>query len=99
MFTDIEGSTRLLKHLGRERYGEVMADQQRLLREVFAVHRGEVVDTQGDSFFVAFRSAADAVAAALAVQRALVNHSWPGGVEVRVRIGIHTGEASAAGEG
>jgi len=52
LFTDIEGSTRLLKHLGRVRYGEVLADQQRLLRQTWETHRGEEVDTQGDQFFV-----------------------------------------------
>ena len=98
LFTDIEGSTGLLKHLGRARYGELLADQQRLLREAFAAHRGEEIDTQGDSFFVAFRSASDAVAAAVAIQRALGEHTWPEQEEVRVRIGIHTGEAAAAGE-
>jgi YVTN family beta-propeller protein len=75
-----------------------MADQQRLLREVFAAHRGEEIDTQGDSFFVAFRSAADAVTAAVEIQRGLAAHQWPDGAEVRVRIGIHTGEASATDE-
>src|SRR5207302_119093 len=98
LFTDIEGSTRLLKQLGRARYGEVWADQQRLLREVFARHRGEEIDTQGDSFFVAFRSASDAVSAAVDAQRAFAAHAWPDGVEVRVRMGIHTGEAAATGE-
>jgi class 3 adenylate cyclase len=98
MFTDIEGSTGLLKQLGRERYGELLTEQQRLLREVFAAHRGEEIDTQGDSFFVAFHSARDAVSAAVAAERALEAHSWPDGAEVRVRIGIHTGEAAAAGE-
>jgi peptide/nickel transport system substrate-binding protein len=68
------------------------------LREAFAAHGGEEIDTQGDSFFVAFRSAPDAVAAAVAIQRSLADHEWPDGVEVRVRIGIHSGEASAAGE-
>ena len=98
LFTDIEGSTGLLKQLGRGRYGELLAEQQRLLREAFAAHGGEEIDTQGDSFFVAFRSASDAVAAAVAIQRALADHEWPDGAEVRVRIGIHTGEAAAAGE-
>jgi YVTN family beta-propeller protein len=98
LFTDIEGSTSLLKQLGRDRYGKLLADQQDLLREQFASHRGEEIDTQGDSFFVAFRSAPDAVAAAVAIQRSLAEHEWPEGVDVRVRIGIHTGEAAAARE-
>jgi class 3 adenylate cyclase len=68
LFTDIEGSTTLLKQLGRARYGELLAVQQRLLREAFAAHRGEEIDTQGDSFFVAFRSASDAVVASVAIQ-------------------------------
>src|SRR5262249_15292823 len=90
--------TGLLKHLGRQRYGQLMADHQRLLREVFAAHRGEEIDTQGDSFFVAFRSAADAVSAAVEIQRALAAHQWPDGAEVRARIGLHAGEAWATGE-
>src|SRR5207237_2972448 len=61
-------------------------------------YRGEEIDTQGDSFFVAFRSASDAVSAAVAVQRSLATHGWPDGAEVRVRIGIHSGEAAATGE-
>jgi class 3 adenylate cyclase len=99
MFTDIEGSTSLLKQLGRDQYGELLADQQKLLRGVFAAHRGEEVDTQGDSFFVAFRSASDAVAAAAVVARVLSEHVWPGAVEVRIRIGIHSGEAATDGQG
>ena len=98
LFTDIQGSTALLKQLGRAKYGELLARQQLLLREAFAAHGGEEIDTQGDSFFVAFRSAPDAVAAAVAIQRSLADHEWPEGVQVRVRIGIHSGEASAAGE-
>ncbi len=88
----------MLKRLGRAPYGELLSDQQRLLREAFAAHRGEEIDTQGDSFFVAFRSASDAVAAAVAIQRTLADHDWPDGADVRVRIGIHSGEAAAAGE-
>ncbi len=98
LFTDIEGSTGLLKQLGRERYGEVLARHQVLLREAFAAHGGEEIDTQGDSFFVALRSASDAVAAAVAIQRSLADHEWPDGAELRVRIGIHTGEAASTGE-
>jgi YVTN family beta-propeller protein len=98
LFTDIEGSIALLKNLGRARYSELMADQQRLLREAFAAHGGEEIDTQGDSFFVAFRSASDAVSAAVAIEHALADHEWPEEIELRVRIGIHSGEAAAAGE-
>ena len=95
LFTDIEGSTRLVKQL-RERYGAVLADHQRLLREAFDAHRGYEVDTQGDSFFVAFASARDALLAAVEGQRALVSHDWPEGVQIRVRMGLHTGQAVAA---
>jgi YVTN family beta-propeller protein len=96
LFTDIEGSTALLRRLGRDRYGDLLRRHQALLREVFAANRGEEIDTQGDGFFVAFRSATDAVAAAVDLQRALVAEEWPEGVEVRVRVGIHTGEAASA---
>src|SRR5690242_9519561 len=95
MFTDIEGSTSLLKRLGRENYGELLAAQQLLVRETIAANGGEEIDTQGDSFFVAFRSASNAVAAAVAIERALVDREWPDGAEVRLRIGIHSGEAAA----
>ena len=98
LFTDIEGSTSLLKRLGRERYGELLAHQQAMLRGVFSANHGQEVDTQGDSFLVAFQSASDAVAAAVALERALDGEQWPEGVEVRVRVGIHTGEAIATGE-
>jgi len=96
LFTDVEGSTRLLKRL-RERYGEVLAEHQRVLREAFATYGGQEVDTQGDAFFVAFPRAKDAVLAAVDAQRDMAAHEWPEDVDVRVRIGIHTGEAAVAG--
>ncbi len=91
LFTDIEGSTQLLKRL-RERYADVLADHQAILRDSFSRHGAYELDTQGDSFFVAFVRAKDAVAAAIDSQVALANHAWPDGVELRVRMGIHTGE-------
>jgi branched-chain amino acid transport system substrate-binding protein len=97
LFTDIEGSTQLLKRLGSE-YAVVLADHQHLLRECFEAHGGSEVDTQGDSFFVAFGRAGNAVASAADAQRALARHPWPEGVEVRVRIGLHTGEPRPTGE-
>ncbi|MEP7225415.1 MAG: adenylate/guanylate cyclase domain-containing protein, partial [Actinomycetota bacterium] len=97
LFTDIEGSTRLLKQL-RERYAEALADHQTVLREAFARHGGHEIDTQGDSFFVAFLRAKDAVAAAIDSQTALARHTWPDGAELRVRMGIHTGEPAVGGE-
>jgi YVTN family beta-propeller protein len=96
LFTDIEGSTRLLKQL-RERYADVLAAHQRLLRDAFEAHRGHEVDTQGDSFFVAFTSARDGLLAAVEAQFALLSHPWPEGVQVKVRMGLHTGQAAAAG--
>ncbi len=96
LFTDIEGSTRLVKQL-RERYGDVLREHQRLLREAFEAHNGHEVDTQGDSFFVAFSSARDALLAAVDGQRALLAHPWPDGVRIRVRMGLHTGQATASG--
>jgi YVTN family beta-propeller protein len=98
LFTDIEGSTQLLKRLGGDRYGAALADHQRILRELFAEHGGHEIDTQGDSFFVAFRRAKDAVVTAVAAQRGLAEHAWPDGTELRVRMGIHTGEPAVGGE-
>ncbi len=97
LFTDIEGSTRLLKQL-RDRYAEALAEHQRILREAFAEHGGHEIDTQGDSFFVAFRRAKDAVEAAIVSQRRLAECAWPEGAELRVRMGIHTGEPTVGGE-
>jgi class 3 adenylate cyclase len=97
LFTDIEGSTRLLKDL-REDYGDVLAEHQRILRDAFEAAGGQEIDTQGDSFFVAFPRAKDAVSAAVAGQRALVAHRWPKGAAVRVRMGLHTGEPAVGDE-
>jgi predicted ATPase/class 3 adenylate cyclase len=91
LFTDIKGSTRLLQHLG-DRYPAVLADHHRLLREAFQQVGGCELEERGDSFFVAFARATDAVAAAAAAQRALLNHAWPEGGVVQVRMGLHTGE-------
>jgi class 3 adenylate cyclase len=98
LFTDIEGSTRLLRQL-RGRYGDVLGEHRRLLRHAFDAHDGRVVDTQGDAFFVAFERAKDALAAALEAQLALERCEWPQGAQVRVRFGLHTGEAVLGDEG
>src|SRR5262252_1967702 len=95
LFTDIEGSTRLVKAL-RERYPQVLAEHRRLVRAAIAGQGGHELDTQGDAFFVAFAGAKQAVLCALEVQRALAGHEWPAGASVRVRIGIHTGNAVPA---
>ena len=92
LFTDVEGSTRLLHQLG-DRYADVLAEHRRLLRKTFVRHGGVEVDTQGDAFFVAFERATDAVAAAAECNSALA------GGPVRVRIGIHTGEPLVTDEG
>ena len=93
LFTDIEGSTQLVRRL-RDRYAEVLAEHQRLLREAFARHGGHEIDTQGDAFFIAFSSAREAVLAAIEAQRALSGYPWPEDADVRVRMGIHTGQAA-----
>jgi predicted ATPase/class 3 adenylate cyclase len=91
LFSDIEGSTALLGRLG-ERYGEALFAQRALMRTAVAGSRGLEVGTDGDSFFVVFASAAEAVRCCLAAQRALAGHDWPDGVAVRVRMGLHSGE-------
>ncbi len=98
LFTDIEGSTRLLERL-RGQYADLLSEHRLILRSAFAAHDGHEVDTQGDSFFVAFARASDALAAAVDAQRALAAHEWPDGVDLRVRMGIHTGEPLAAATG
>ena len=98
LFTDVEGSTRLVKGLG-DRYGDVLADHHRLLRAAFEQAGGEELGTAGDAFFVAFGRARDAASAAVAAQRSLAAHPWPEGGEVRVRMGIHTGEPVMGDEG
>ena len=97
LFSDVEGSTRLVKAL-RERYPQVLAEHRRLVRAALATHGGHEVDTQGDAFFAAFAGAKQAVLCALDIQRALAAHPWPDGTQVRARIGIHTGQAVPAEE-
>src|SRR5438552_3340605 len=97
LFSDVEGSTELLRTL-RHSYADVMADHERLLRSAFQGCGGHEINTQGDSFFIAFRKPKDAVGAAVDAQRALGRHPWPEETEMRVRIGIHTGEATVVAE-
>ena len=99
LFTDVEGSTRLVKALGATRYGDVLGMHRQLLQQVFRETGGVEVDSAGDGFFVAFRSAGDAMQAAAGAQRGLARQRWPEGAVVRVRMGIHTGEASVVDEG
>ncbi len=98
LFTDIEGSTRLLQQLG-ERYADVLETHRRLLRGVIQQTRGYEFESQGDAVLAAFGSARDALAAAVAAQRALHSYPWPEGAPVRVRMGLHTGHPTVKGSG
>jgi predicted ATPase/class 3 adenylate cyclase len=93
LFTDIEGSTTLLDRLGSTRYGHVLADHHALIRSALVAHDGKELTMMGDGFFAAFSSLRACLAAVLTMQQALEAHAWPGGEHVRVRMGIHTGEA------
>src|SRR6266511_511505 len=91
LFTDVEGSTKLVHELG-DAYAGVLADHRRLVREAVAAAGGHEVDSRGDEFFLAFPEAGAAVGAAVALQQSLAAHDWPAGIQVRVRVGLHTGE-------
>ena len=90
LFTDIEGSTVHLRRLG-SRWGEALTAHREIVRAAVAGSHGEEMGTEGDSFFVVFETAADAVEAAVQGQRALAAHAWPDGAPLRVRMGLHTG--------
>jgi predicted ATPase/class 3 adenylate cyclase len=94
LFTDIEGSTVMLRRLGEEAYAQVLADHHRLIRDGLAARQGEEVGTHGDAFFAVFSSPKACVAAVTQIQRAIESHPWPAGERVRVRMGVHTGEAA-----
>ncbi len=96
VFTDIEGSTRLLQRLG-EGYPEVLERHYSIVEDSVRESGGIVVKNEGDGFFLAFRSAVAAVSCAATIQRALTTEQWPGGVTVKVRIGVHTGEGRLGG--
>jgi class 3 adenylate cyclase len=99
LFSDIEGSTRLLEQLG-DRYAEMIREHRRILRErLVGEASGQEIDAQGDAFFFSFTRAKDAVFGAVAAQRALAAHDWPHGVAVKTRMGLHTGEPSVGEEG
>jgi class 3 adenylate cyclase len=99
LFSDIEGSTALLKRLGDEQYAALLRTHRRIVRETFAEYHGQEIDTQGDAFFYSFHRAREAVAAAVAVQRAHAEEAWPQGVSVRMRLGLHTGEPAVGEDG
>ncbi|HEV3096440.1 MAG TPA: adenylate/guanylate cyclase domain-containing protein [Candidatus Dormibacteraeota bacterium] len=96
-FSDIEGSTRLIQQLG-DRYPDVLLAHHTIQRQALAANGGHELRTEGDSFFIVFDSALKACAGAAAVQQSLQQHSWPDGGQVRVRIGLHTGEATLVGD-
>ncbi|HEV2238018.1 MAG TPA: helix-turn-helix domain-containing protein, partial [Ktedonobacterales bacterium] len=98
LFTDLEGSTRLLQELGTQRSATLQAEHRQLLRAAVAAHDGHEVDSQGDGSFFAFGLAPQALAAAAAAQRAVAAHTWPARATVRLRMGLHTGTAQVAGE-
>lgn len=98
LFSDIEGSTRMLQQIG-DAYAGILSRQRSILRTAFTDHGGREIDMAGDGFFVAFDRARQAVAAAVAAQRALAQEEWPAGVNVRVRMGLHTGEPTSTSTG
>jgi class 3 adenylate cyclase len=98
LFTDIEGSTVLAERLD-ERWPDLLAEHNRILRMAFTAHGGTELGTEGDAFFVAFTDAVSAAAAAADVQRALAGHAWPDGDAIRVRIGLHTGQPTPTADG
>ena len=98
VFTDIEGSTALLKRLG-EGYADVVATHRSIVREELGSRGGVEIDTQGDAFFFSFTRATDAVAGAVAAQRRMATHPWPDAVQLRMRMSLHTGEPVAGEAG
>jgi predicted ATPase/class 3 adenylate cyclase/DNA-binding CsgD family transcriptional regulator len=99
LFTDIEGSTALLRRLGEDGYAQVLAGHHALIRSALAAHDGSEIDTQGDAFFAVFSSPRGCVAAVLGMQQAFEAHAWPAEMRVRVRMGVHCGEAARTAAG
>jgi predicted ATPase/class 3 adenylate cyclase len=97
LFTDIEGSTRLVQELGSD-YAQLLAEHCEIMREAIGASGGTEVGTEGDSFFAVFPSPSGGVAAAARAQQALAARAWPGGHEVRVRMGLHTGDGTLGGD-
>jgi class 3 adenylate cyclase len=99
LFSDIEGSSDLLRRVGDDVFAVIRGDHRRLLRQAFETHGGREIDTAGDGFFVAFDSARSAVAAAVSAQHTLATFGWPTDTELRVRMGLHTAEPFVGKEG
>ncbi len=99
LFTDIEGSTALLERFGEDVYAEVLAEHHFLIRSYLATHGGKEVSTHGDGFFAVFSSPRACVSAVIEMQRAIATHEWPSGEQLRVRMGVHSGEASDTSAG
>jgi class 3 adenylate cyclase/CheY-like chemotaxis protein len=97
LFTDLEGSTDLAHRLG-EQFCDVLVDHRTILRGAITEAGGQEIACRGDEFFVAFERVDRAIGAAVAAQRGVAAHAWPTGAEVRVRMGLHTGEAVVADE-
>jgi predicted ATPase/class 3 adenylate cyclase len=97
-FTDIEASTPLLAKLGANAYQNLLEIHRRLIRTAAGSHGGVEVRTEGDGFFFAFSSAREAVLGCCEAQQALVGHSWPPNCEIKVRIGLHTGEGAVTSD-
>ena len=98
LFTDIDGSTRLLEQLG-DAYATLLSDHHRLMSDAIATHGGSQVDSAGDGLFISFPTAKAALLASIDAQRAIAGHRWPADAEVRVRMGLHTGEPLSAASG
>ena len=98
LFTDIEGSTLLLRRVGEDAYGQILAGHHALIRSALASYEGRELNTLGDGFFAAFTSPRGCAAAVLAMQREIETRDWPGGERVRVRMGVHTGEAAQSAD-
>ncbi|MGA3354978.1 MAG: adenylate/guanylate cyclase domain-containing protein [Acidimicrobiales bacterium] len=99
LFTDIEGSTALLTRLGDVTYAETLAHHHRLIRASLSAHDGKEISMQGDGFFAVFSSPRACLAAVIDMQRAIATHEWPSGEQLRVRMGVHCGEASDTSAG
>jgi class 3 adenylate cyclase len=98
LYADVEGSTALLARLG-ERYADVLTEERRVLRAIVREHGGFEIDSRADEFFAAFPEAGDPAGAALKIQQRLRDYTWPDGVTVRVRIGLHSGQPQMTDEG